>query len=127
MKSSKPTKPGDAESVEAFMASLEHPYKAELEALRKMIKAADKRLQERIKWNAPSYYYKEDLVTFGPMRQHKIMLVFHHPYIVHIKSPLLEGNYKDRRLVYFADMKAVKAAKPELTRILKELLETIDV
>ena len=75
--------------------------KPAIDAVRKIIKTAAPKLKERIKWNAPSYYYKEDIVTIGPAREkHNIILVFHHPTIVKIKSELLQGDYKNRRLVY---------------------------
>jgi hypothetical protein len=112
----------DAEQVRLYMENVTHNLKAEMELVRKIIKATDKRISERIKWNAPSYYYLQDMVTFGPVKGEKILLVFHHPYIVKIKSDLLEGDYKDRRLMYFEDMKAIKANKKELTRIMTELV-----
>jgi uncharacterized Zn finger protein len=45
---------------------------------------------------------------------------------VKIKSTLLEGEYKDRRMVYFADMKAVNKNKKELQRIMKELVKLVE-
>ncbi len=60
--------------------------KAEIEAVRTIIKNADSKMLERIKWNAPSYYYKEDLVTFNPRATKHVHLVFHHAAIVKIKS-----------------------------------------
>ena len=55
--------------------------------------------------NAPSYYYKEDLVTFGPpaRKPEEILLVFHHPWIVNIASEMLQGEYKDQllQMLYF--------------------------
>ena len=75
------------------MKKLDHPMKAETDALRTIIKNSNRNLSERIKWNAPSYYYKEDIVTFGPYRNGKVLLVFHHPATVKIKSDLLEGDY----------------------------------
>ena len=119
-------KPSDEEQVKAWMAKLEPAAKKEIEAVRKIIKGASPKLSERIKWNAPSYYYKEDIVTFGPYKTHKLLLVFHHPAVVKIKSALLEGDYKDRRLVYFDGLKAVKDNAKELERILTELVKAID-
>jgi hypothetical protein len=116
----------DSEQVTLYMENVSHSLKAEMEAIRKIIKGVDKRIGERIKWNAPSYYFNQDMITFGPVRADKILLVFHHPFIVKIKSELLEGEYKDRRLVYFADMKSVKANKKELVRIVLELIERIE-
>jgi hypothetical protein len=95
----------------------------EIDAVRKLIKKASPALNERIKWNAPSYYTSADLLTFGPYKNKRILLVFHHPAIVKIKSPLLEGTYKDRRLIYFNSSKEAVKQEKELTRILLQLLE----
>ena len=92
-------KPNDAEKVAAYMDALNHPLKKEVEAVRSIIKNANPKLNERIKWNAPSYYYMDDIVTFGPLRSEKILLVFHHPFVVKVELNLLDGDYKDRRLV----------------------------
>ncbi len=116
----------DAEKVEQYMDAIAHPLKKETEAVRTIIKKASSKLNERIKWNAPSYYYIDDIVTFGPPRTGKILLVFHHPFIVKIKSPILEGDYKDRRLVYFDSIKAIKENKKELERIINEIVGLID-
>ena len=115
----------DKEKVDQYMEALDHPLKNEVEAVRTIIKNANSKISERIKWNAPSYYYTEDIVTFGPLRD-KVLLVFHHPFIVKVKSDLLEGDYTNRRLVYLEDMKAVKANKKELERIVNEIIAAID-
>ena len=94
--------------------------------VRKIVKESDPKLNERIKWNAPSYYYKEDIVTFGPYKTHKLLLVFHHPAVVSIKSSLLQGDYKDRRLVYFKDASEAKKNKKKLARIINEIVKQID-
>jgi hypothetical protein len=121
------TKLSDSEQVELYMKTLStHPLLAEVEALRGILKKSSAKLNERIKWNAPSYYYKEDIVTFGPRKENKVLLVFHHPYIVKIKSELLEGDYKDRRLAWFSNMKEIKSNKKNLTNIMKLLVEAID-
>jgi uncharacterized protein YdhG (YjbR/CyaY superfamily) len=117
----------DEEQVKEWMNKLDPEIKPAVESVRKIIKAAGSKLSERIKWNAPSYYYKEDIVTFGPARsKDKIILVFHHPSIVKIKSDLLLGDYKDRRLVYLNSEKEIKFAKKELERIIKESVQLID-
>ena len=123
----KKLKPTDEEQVAEWMENLDAKMKPAVEAVRKIIKAASPKLNERIKWNAPSYYYKEDLVTFGPQRgQDKIILVFHHPNIVKIKSTLLTGDYKDRRLTHFNSLAEIKAGKKELEKIIGELVKMLD-
>lgn len=126
MTKAKATAPNEAEQVKQWMSKLGDEFKPAIEAVRKIIKAAGPALTERIKWNAPSYYYKEDIVTFGPTRaKDKIILVFHHPTIVKIKSELLQGDYKDRRLVYLNSMNEIKDARKELDRIIKESIQLI--
>jgi hypothetical protein len=48
--------------------------------------------------------------------------VLHHPTIVKIQSAILEGNYADRRLIYFSSMDEIEQKKTELERILKEYI-----
>jgi len=120
------TKPTEQQQVSEWIHKLDAEMKPAVDAVRKIIKAAGPELNERIKWNAPSYYYKEDIVTFGPARgKDKIILVFHHPTIVKIKSDLLKGDHKDRRLTYFNSIKEIKDNKKELGRIIKQSIEMI--
>ena len=135
----KKAKPTDQELVNEWMNNLDIEMKPAVDAVRKIIRSAGPKLNERIKWNAPSYYYKtarpddsghsggEDLVTFGPVRsKDKIILVFHHPTIVKIKSVLLKGDYKDRRLVYFNSLSEIRSGKKELERIIEESVRMMD-
>jgi uncharacterized protein YdhG (YjbR/CyaY superfamily) len=111
------------DKVEEFLRELSHPLKAEVEAVRSIIMGVDKDINEEIKWKAPSFNYKgEYLVTFNLRDMKRIHLVFHNPLISQVKSSLLEGDYKDRRMAYFADMKDVKAKKVVLEKVLKDLI-----
>ena len=123
----KSAKPTEQEQVNEWMTKLDPEMKPAVDVVRKIIKAAGPQLNERIKWNAPSYYYKEDIVTFGPAKaRDEIILVFHHPNIVKITSDLLKGEYKDRRLTYFNSLKEIKENKKELERIIKESVQLMD-
>ena len=69
---------GKTEQVNEFMEKLDHPFKAEVEAVRGIIKGADKNITEKIKWEAPSFGYRgEYLVTFNLWEERRIHLVFH--------------------------------------------------
>ncbi len=110
--------------VDLFMEKLAHPLKAEVEVLRDIIKRANGDILEEIKWNAPSYrYFGNYLVTFNLRDTKRIHLVFHNPMIPKIKSELLRGDYVDRRMTYFSDMKDIKAKKAEFQKVLKELVK----
>lgn len=112
------------DKVDEFLENLSHPLKAEIEAVRSIIKGVNKNINEEIKWKAPSFNYKgEYLVTFNLREQKRVHLVFHNPQIPKVKSDLLEGDYKDRRMAYFADMKDVLAKKSLLVKALKDLIK----
>lgn len=110
-------------AVDAYMASLEYPMKAEVEAIRETIKGIDPDITEEVKWNAPSFSYKGTyLVTFNLRNPHRILLVFHHPAIARITSEWLEGDYPARRLAYLAGLDELQARKAELISIIQRLI-----
>src|SRR6478609_3871881 len=90
--------PVDAETVvDAYMRDVEHPFKAEMQAIRQIILGASPKISERIKWNAPSYYYKEDLGAFNPRATEfaHLILLFPDGAGMDGDTGLLEGNHKD--------------------------------
>ena len=123
MAKSKSTLSG-TEAVNEYMLKLEHPFKAEIEAIRKIILSASGKMAERVKWNAPSFYYKEDLAAFHIREQKRVHLVLVFPKgIVEDESKLLEGDYKDRRMAYFYSMEDVLKKKPALEEIVRKWVE----
>ena len=112
------------DEVDAFMDELDHPLKKEVRAVRAIIKGVNKDITEEIKWKAPSFsYHGEYLVTFNLRMNDRVHLVFHNPMIAMVKSKLLEGDYADRRMAYFTDMKAIKSKQSELIKALKDLIK----
>jgi uncharacterized protein YdhG (YjbR/CyaY superfamily) len=116
----------NTEVVNEFIAKLDHPFKAEVQAVRDIIKGVNKNITEEIKWNAPSFSYKDYIATFNLRANNRVHLVFHNPEIAKINSEILEGNYPDRRMVYFTDMQDVKAKKAALEQVVKELVQLMD-
>jgi hypothetical protein len=114
------------ESVEDYMARLEHPLKAEVEALREIIKGVNPAITEEIKWNAPSFSYTDYIATFHLRPTHHVHLIFHNPHIASIPSGILEGDYVDRRMVYFVDMDDVQAKRAELEAVVRELIKRME-
>jgi uncharacterized protein YdhG (YjbR/CyaY superfamily) len=112
------------EEVYQFMEKLDHPFKAEVEMIRDIIKTVNKDIAEQIKWNAPSFSYRgETLVTFNLWEKKRIHLVFHNPMISKVKSKLLEGDYDHRRMAYFADQNEIQAKRKDLEKTLKDLIK----
>lgn len=110
--------------VDEFMDKLEHPFKAEVQMIREIIKNVHQDITEQIKWNAPSFSHNgESLVTFNLWEKNRIHLVFHNPMISKVKSKLLEGDYDHRRMAYFADKQDLEVKKTALEKTLKDLIQ----
>lgn len=123
-----------AAEVADFMDKLEHPMKREIEALRAIVRDADARLAEGIKWNAPSYSVDgEDRITFNLRGKGMIRLVFHagaKKKNLNIraawgedKSGLLEWAADDRAIVKLAGMDDVREKEDRLANAIRRWLE----
>jgi hypothetical protein len=107
--------------VDAYMRDVDHPFKAEMQAVREIILGASPKISERIKWNAPSFYYEEDLGAFNPRATEyaHLILLFPGGQGMDDSSGLLEGNHKDRREAKFHSLDDVKAKKRALEKLVK--------
>jgi hypothetical protein len=118
----------DSSAVESYMRDIDHPFKAEMEAVRAIILGVSDKISERIKWNAPSFFYKEDLGAFNPRASEyaHLILLFPGGEGMDDKSGLLEGNHKDRREAKFHSLDDVKAKKRALEKLVKNWLALRD-
>lgn len=117
------------EAVDAFMKSLDHPFKAEIEAIRKKIKGAAPGIQEGIKWNAPSFRTTEYFATTNLREKAGIGLILHLGAKVRalpaggvaIEDPakLLKWLGKDRAMIVFRDGKDLAAKKTALAALVR--------
>ncbi len=68
---------GDA-AVAAYLKSLKHPLKKEIEAVRLIILGVSPAISEGIKWNVPSFRAeKEWFATFNVRSRDSVQLIFH--------------------------------------------------
>ena len=110
--------------VDEFMDGFDHPFKAEVQTVRDIIKNVNNDIAEEIKWNAPSFSYNgEYLVTFNLWEREHIHLVFHNPEISKVKSKLLEGDYDHRRMAHLFGQDDIKVKRPALEKVLKDLIK----
>ena len=111
----------DASAVESYMREIDHPFRAEMAAVRAIILGVSDKISERIKWNAPSFFYKEDLGAFNPRATEfaHLILLFPGGEGMDDKSGLLEGNHKDRREAKFHSLDDVKAKTRALEKLVK--------
>ena len=123
-----------AEDVEAFVASLDHPCKREILALRQIILGADPRIAEGIKWNAPSFRTSEYFATFHLRAKGGVQVILHlgakkrdGSTSVAIDDPgsLLEWLASDRASVKFRDLADVSARRAAFEGIVRQWIEHV--
>lgn len=120
-----------APTPDAFMAALSHPLKAEADALRGIIRGLKTpRLDEGIKWNAPSYSVGGvHFVTFNFGDRKSVRLVFHcdtarrevkgGPALIEDEAGLLQFQSDIRALAAFKSLAEVEAARKSLPSLVK--------
>ena len=114
------------EQVDTFMDNLEHPFKVEVERLRAIILQADEKLAERVKWNAPSFYYHRDMAAFNLRAKGYVQLIFFFYDGNMIGSPLLLGSWKDRREARFYSLDDIEVQKEALQKIVTAWISLVN-
>lgn len=120
--------------VSAYMEALEHPLKAEIEALRAIILGADGRIQESVKWNAPSFYIDRHFATFRLHPGGILQVILHtdakgkgSPEEIKVEDPegLLKRAAPDRYVAAFNSMEDVRSKGTAFSSILKQWIEQL--
>jgi hypothetical protein len=116
------------ESVDSYLAALQHPHKKGVQALRKAILGIDARIREEVKWNAPSFCLEDHFATFRLHPGSVFQLVLHtgakaraNPKQFHLDDPqgLLKWAAKDRCIMAFASDADAMTKRAEVTRLVK--------
>jgi hypothetical protein len=131
----KSTKRSVSESVETFLASLDHPFKQEILALRQIILDAAPSIAEGIKWNTLSFRTSEYFATFHLRAKDGVQVILHlgakvreNPTsAVAIADPesLLEWIAKDRASAKFRDLKDIDARRSSFAHIIRQWIKHV--
>ena len=118
-------------SVEAFRRGLDSDTLAIVDGLRKIIAGSHAKLEEGIKWNAPSFALAgEDRITLGIERKGGVRVVFHRGAKVQDAAKfkfedtagLAQWPARDRGVVIFKTPAEVKANQKALADLCKRWL-----
>ena len=110
------------QSVTAFLETLTHTRKPEINRVRNIILGAHPDLVEKIKWNAPSFGLEEDdRITFRLQPGDKVDLIFHRgvmkkddAFAFADETGLLKFVTPDRAVLEFADGPDIEAKAEQL-------------
>ena len=124
------------ETVEAFLARLDHPLKQEILALRQIIRAADPSIVESVKWNAPSFATQEHFATMQLRATHGVQIILHlgakkratAQTGITIADPesLLVWLAPDRASVTFQDMNAIATNQAAFVAIIRQWIRFVE-
>lgn len=112
--------------VDAWLKKYDNPMKDIVMRVREIILAADERIEETIKWQAPTFMYKGNLASFFPRSKQHASLMFHTGASIPGKFPHLVGGGDTGRFMNFVDLKEAEARKKELTAIVKAWIKMKD-
>ena len=78
--------------VDAWFARYDNPMKDVVLRIREIILKADPRIDECIKWQAPTFMYEGNLASFFPKSKQHASLMFHRGAEIPGRHPRLEGT-----------------------------------
>lgn len=122
------------DAVDEFMKTLEHPFKSEIEMLRRAILAVDPAVAEGIKWKSPSFRTSEYFATTNLRAKAGVGLILHLgakirdlPGGIKIADPagLLKWLGKDRAMVEFATPNELRQKASALQAVLRQWIEYV--
>jgi hypothetical protein len=126
------TKPED---VETFIALLDHPFKKEILAVRKIILSADPTIEEGIKWNAPSFRTHEYFATMHLRAKDGVGVILHlgakkraiSSAGLGIADPesLLQWLAKDRAVTTFRNLKDIAANRSAFAEVVRQWIKHV--
>jgi uncharacterized protein YdhG (YjbR/CyaY superfamily) len=105
--------------VDAWFARYENPMKSVVQRMREILLSADRRLDECIKWQAPTFTYEGNLASFFPKSKQHASLMFHLGAKIPGKHPRLVGGGGTSRMMKIGSVAEANAAKTDLVRVVK--------
>jgi hypothetical protein len=110
--------------VDAWFESYDNPKKELVEAVRAVILETDSRVEEAVKWKAPTFMYRGNIASFFPRAKKVVTLMFHTGASLPDPDGLLEGDGETARTARFADAADLDAKREALQRLVRAWIES---
>ncbi|HLZ47075.1 MAG TPA: DUF1801 domain-containing protein [Candidatus Limnocylindria bacterium] len=108
-----------SKEVDAWFAHYENPMKDVVQRVREIVLGADARIDECIKWQAPTFTYRGNLASFFPRSKQHASLMFHVGSKIPGAHPRLEGSGGTGRVMKIGSVAEANAAKADLVRVVR--------
>jgi hypothetical protein len=126
---------GAPDDVEALLAGLKHSQMPAIHALREIIRGVDPRIEESVKWNAPSFATSEHFATFHLRAKEGVQVVLHLGAKARpdarlrgsIADPagLLDWRAPDRAIVTFRDPSDVEGKRSAFAAVIRQWIRFV--
>jgi hypothetical protein len=110
---------GRQREVDEWLEAYENPMKPLVERVREVVLAADDRIDECIKWKAPTFTYRGNLASFYPKSKQHASLMFHQGAKIPGEHPRLEGTGDTSRVMKLGSVEEVDEAAPDIERLVR--------
>jgi uncharacterized protein YdhG (YjbR/CyaY superfamily) len=105
--------------VDRWFAGYENPMKEVVLRIREIVLAADPRIDECIKWQAPTFTFEGNLASFFPKSKQHASLMFHSGARIPGKHPRLEGTGGTSRVMKIDSVAEANRAKPQIEKVVR--------
>ncbi len=112
--------------VDPWFETDDNPHKELVDAVRRVILAADDRVTETIKWQAPTFVYRGNIASFLPKSKTHVSLVFHTGASLPDPDGILEGEGDTSRVAKFTDAEDLARKTPALQGIVRAWIAAKD-
>lgn len=106
-------------AVDAWFERYQNPMKPVVERIRAIVLGADRRIEECIKWQAPTFAYRGNLASFFPKSKQHASLMFHTGARIPGDHPRLEGGGDTSRVMKIGSVAEANAARGDIERVVR--------
>jgi hypothetical protein len=112
--------------VDQYIQELDNPMKELWAEIRAIVLDVDPKMEEDIKWGAPTFIYKGNLATFNPRAKKFVNLTFHTGAVIGDPDGVLEGDAKKARVFRVGTSEELVAKKAGLENVVRNWIELKD-
>lgn len=121
-------------AVDAFLAHLDHPLKAEIEAVRALVLGLGPEVAEGIKWKAPTFRTTDDFATVNLRSLGSLQMILHlgakvrpgmETPVIDDPTGLLKWLGKDRAMATLGAGEAFRANLPAFEALLRQWIALV--
>lgn len=113
-------------NVDEHLDTRNHPLRAEINEVRKIIKEASSQIKEHVKWNGPSFYMvtPEKDYDFGNINLHQEsfiqFIIVYYKGLPENDYGILTGTWKDRREIRFTSLEDIENKAEALKLVVQD-------